>query len=78
MGKTVLYPNLVAELARNGITITALAEKLGMTRTNLYKKLDGTTNFLLRDLIAIQKILYEADSSGDYSLDYLFGGATTN
>lgn len=78
MGKTVLYPNLVAELARNGITVTALAEELGMTRANLYKKLDGSTNFMLKDLTAIQKILYEADSNGDYSLDYLFGGVTTN
>lgn len=70
--KKVIYPNLVAELARQGLTITKLAELLEMSRANLYNKLWGVTNFTLKDITAIQEILVAADSSGDYSLDYLF------
>ena len=77
MSKLVLYPNLVAELARHGITITNLAERLGMSRNNLYNKLYGVTNFTLKDLIAIQEVLKSVDSSGDYSLDYLFSSLKT-
>lgn len=70
--KKALYPNLVAELARQGLTITKLADKLGMSRNNLYNKLWGVTNFTLKDITAIQEILKAADSNGDYTLEYLF------
>ncbi len=73
--KKVLYPNLMAEIARLGLTISSLADKLGMSRTNLYNKLYGVTNFTLKDIIAIQEVLKAADSNGDYTLDYLFGKA---
>lgn len=73
--KKVLYPNLVAELARLGLTMTKLAELLGMSRTNLYNKVCGITNFTLKDITAIQEILKAADSNGDYTLDYLFSKA---
>lgn len=70
--KKVLYPNLLAELARQSISVAKLAELLGMSRTNLYNKLYGITNFTLKDITAIQDILKAADSNGDYTLDYLF------
>lgn len=73
--KKVLYPNLMAEMARLGLTITSLADKLGMSRTNLYNKLYGVTNFTLKDITAIQEVLKAADSNGDYTLDYLFSKA---
>lgn len=70
--KKLLYPNLAAELARLGITYVSLAKMLGISRPALYKKLDGSTNFTLKDITAIQEILKAADSNGDYTLDYLF------
>ncbi len=73
--KKVLYPNLVAEMARQGLTVTKLAKMLGMSRTNLYNKLYGIINFTLKDITAIQEILKVADSNGDYTLDYLFSKA---
>lgn len=73
--KKVLYPNLVAEMARRGLTITKLAKLLNMSRVNLYNKLYGITNFTLKDITAIQEILKAADSNGDYTLDYLFSKA---
>lgn len=70
--KKTIYPNLMAELARQGMTITTLADKMGMTRSNLAYKLNGKYNFTLKDITTIQEILRANDTNGDYSLDYLF------
>lgn len=67
-----LYPNLRAEMARQGLTIAALAAKMQMTRGNLAYKLSGHYNFTLKDITKIQEILRASDYDGDYSLDYLF------
>lgn len=70
--KKSAYPNLMAELARQGISVSALAKKMGMTRSNLYYKLNGAYNLTLKDITKIQEILRANDKDGDYSLDYLF------
>lgn len=70
--KKVIYPNLVAELARNGLTIPKLADRLGMSRTNLYNKLWGNTNLTLTDITTIKELLNELNSNGGYTLEYLF------
>lgn len=70
--KKTIYPNLLAEIARQGITVARLAETIGTTRSNLYQKLHGKTNFSLKDIKAIQDALRANDKNGDYSLDYLF------
>jgi len=41
------------EIADSGITITAIAKKLGITREGFYKKLNNETEFIS----ALQKIL---------------------
>ncbi len=69
--KKVIYPNLIAELSRNGITYTSLAKALGISRAAMYKKLDGVTNFTLKDITTIQEVI-NANSNGGYTLDYLF------
>lgn len=72
MGKrTALYPNLIAELARRSMTLTELAERLGISRATLYNKLYGISNLTLKDITTIQEIL-KSDNDGDLSLDYLF------
>lgn len=70
--KRVLYPNLVAELSRNGITVTRLADNLSISRAALYKKLSGNTDFTLKDITTIQEVIKASNSSGDYTLEYLF------
>lgn len=66
-----LYPNIRAELARHGLTVTMLADYMGMTRQNLYYKLDGKIGFSFRDMKTIQKFFKE-NTLDDFSLDYLF------
>ena len=70
--KKVLYPNLMAEIARQGLTISSLAERIGMTRANLAYKLNGQYKITLKDIRSIQEALKPNDKNGDYSLDYLF------
>lgn len=69
--KIVVYPNLIAELARCGITLTSLANYMGISRSALYKKLDGKTAFTLKDMVAIQEI-FNVKVGGAFTLDYLF------
>ncbi len=71
MRNKILYPNLLAELARNGASVRDLAHYLGMTNQNLYSKLRGNTSINEKDMRDIQK--YFKDINGGYfSIDYLF------
>lgn len=45
------------EIADSGITITAIAKKLGITREGFYKKLNNETEFKASEISALQKIL---------------------
>lgn len=69
--KTVLYPNLFAELARKGLSVTMLADFMGMTSQNLYGKLRGATVLTEKDMKAIQEF-FIAKGGGAFTLDYLF------
>ncbi len=72
--KKLLYPNINAELARGGLTVVMLAEFMGMSAQNLYKKLNGAINITEKDMKAIQNF-FEVKECGTFTLDYLF---TTN
>lgn len=41
----------------SGITITALAKKLGITRESFYKKMNNETEFKASEIISLQNIL---------------------
>jgi hypothetical protein len=69
--KTLVYPNLNAELARSGLTVTMLASFMGMTTQNVNNKINGKTAINLRDMKAIQEFFKEK-GGGDFTLDYLF------
>lgn len=69
--KTILYPNINAELARYGLTVAGLAEFMGMTAQNLYGKLKGNTAVTEKDMKAIQEF-FKAKGGGAFTLDYLF------
>lgn len=45
------------EIADSGITITAIARKLGITREGLYKKINNETEFKASEILSMQKIL---------------------
>lgn len=45
------------EIADSGMTITAIAKKIGITREGFYKKLNNETEFKASEISALQKIL---------------------
>ena len=61
--KKILFPNLIAELAKQGISIAELASKLGISTTALYAKVNGRTQFSLNDANKIADILAENNES---------------
>lgn len=69
--KTLLYPNIHAELARSGLTIAMLADFMGMTTQNIYNKLNGKTAITQKDMKTIQEF-FRVKDSGTFTLDYLF------
>jgi len=48
---------LSKEISDAGITITAIARKLGITREGFYKKLNNETEFKASEISTMQKIL---------------------
>jgi hypothetical protein len=69
--KTLLYPNISAEMARSGLTIAMLADFMGMTTQNVYNKFNGKTAITQRDMKSIQEFL-RVKGGGTFTLDYLF------
>lgn len=62
-----MYPNLRAEMARAGLTITNLAQLMDVSIPTLSNKLNGKKDFSLKDAFKIKKILRT-----DVSIDELF------
>lgn len=69
--RDVKFKNLSAEMGRANISVSELAEKMQITKQSLYKKLDGSSQFLYKDIRSIQTILQELNRNS-YTLDYLF------
>lgn len=69
--KALLYPNIHAELARNGLTVAMLADFMGMTTQNIYNKLNGKTAINQKDIKTIQEF-FRVKGGGTFTLDYLF------
>lgn len=53
------------EITESGITITAIARKIGITREGFYKKLNNETEFKASEIIALQKILNLSNEKRD-------------
>lgn len=68
---TLYYPNIRAELARLGLSVTDLSEFMGMTRQNVQNKLNGRTAINEKDMKVIQEF-FIAKGGGAMTLDYLF------
>ena len=52
-------------ISDSGITITAIARKLGITREGFYKKLNNETEFKASEISAMQKILNLSNKKRD-------------
>lgn len=52
-----MYPNLRAELARKGATLTKVAEYLGINISTLSQKYNGKSEWSFREVIAIKEFL---------------------
>lgn len=52
-------------ISDSGVTITFLAEKLGITREGLYKKLNGKTEFKASEIVKVQNVLKLTDEKRD-------------
>lgn len=68
-----MYRNLEAELARQGITKTKVANELGITLGTLSLKLKGKYNVTLSEAIKIKKIL-----EVNLPIEYLFAISDNN
>ena len=56
---------LSKEIDESGITITAIAKKLGITREGFYKKLNNETEFKASEISALQRILNLSNEKRD-------------
>ena len=52
-----MYPNLRAEMARRGVTISQLAAVIGVQLQTLSRKLNGGSEFTLTEAYAIKDYL---------------------
>ena len=66
--KRKIFPNLMAEMTRTGISQEVLAEKIKISRVSLSYKMNGRSEFTLREMLAIcEAIRYDEERLG-----YLF------
>jgi DNA-binding phage protein len=55
--------SLKAEIARNGLTIPTLAEKVGMNKKTLYGKIKGVSSFTISEVSKIVDALNLTDEA---------------
>lgn len=68
-----MYNNLRAEMARNKVTVGAIADFLGVRYATVSDKLNGRSRFFLDESFAIKAHFFP-----DCSVEYLFGNQPTN
>ena len=54
----VVFPNLVAEIAKRGIKKTTIAERIGVSTRTLYSKLGGETSFSWEEVCEIKDCFF--------------------
>jgi len=64
------FPNVKAEMARNGITTEVLAKHIGVHPTTLSNKLNGHYDIKLSECYMIKDFINE--NGGEFTLDELF------
>lgn len=66
----VMFPELVAEMAKRKLTRTVVAKQIGISTRALYSKLNGETDFTLSEANAIHSNFFP-----DMEKDALFARA---
>ena len=61
-----MYANLKAELARKSMSVFDLSKATGITKSKMYSRVKGETDFTLKEAMAI------AEALGQKNLTYLF------
>lgn len=69
-----MFGNLRAEMSRNKISGTDMANVLHISHQSFYSKMSGKSDFTLSQMMMIQLHLQNANSAEKehYTLDYLF------
>ena len=69
-----MFGNLRAEMARNNVSGTDMANVLNISRQSFYSKMSGKRNFTLGQMVRIQLHLQTVNPTEKehYTLDYLF------
>lgn len=62
MTDTVALKNAIKE---SGISLTYIADTLGITRGALYKKLENSTEFKASEIVTLKKVLKLSDKQRD-------------
>lgn len=68
-----MFKNLMAEVARAGLTKSEVADAIGVKYPTLWRLLNGKRQWRLVEMMALQSEL-EGRNDATYTLDYLFGG----
>lgn len=63
----VRFPNLKAEMARNGVSGADISSKIGVSQKSFSNKLIGKTEFTRSEMIAIQSVFEQG-----FTIEYLF------
>lgn len=66
-----MYYNLKAELKRADIPITYLAKALGITRANVYNKINGTINWNVVEALKVKAMIERATKENTQWKNYL-------
>lgn len=67
------FVNIKIEMTRAGINVSDVAGEMNITPQALYQKMNGKTEFTLKDMKLIRNILVKHIGE-NLTLDYLFGG----
>lgn len=52
-------------IGKSGVSVTFLAEKMGISREGLYKKINGETEFKASEILDLQKTLHLTNAKRD-------------
>ena len=67
-----MFPNLFIELKRSKSTQQQLAERIGISHSSLQNKLQGRTQFTLKEMRDIQAIFFQSTAASAVYHSFLF------
>ena len=61
IGYMTIYPNLTRELKNRKLTVEIMAEDLGYSRSAMYRRMNGSIDWTLSEIVAICQYLENFD-----------------